>query len=178
MLENQTLSILQYNVNNSRSKVMIPLFESEGITNFDVLVIQEPWRNLYQPTTNNRLNQHFALYYMDCINTRVCFFVNKRVALASYTIIHKTKDLSTLSIRIQEDRLINIHNIYNPCKNSNESNNLQLLRTALTEDVDGEHIVTGDFNLHHPNWGGDEIRADADAYELIVLTEEFKLKLP
>jgi hypothetical protein len=36
--------------------------------------------------------------------------------------------------------------------------------------------VTGDFNLHHPKWGGDEVRADADAYELAVLTEEFKLK--
>jgi hypothetical protein len=174
MLENQTLSILQYNVNNSRSKVMISLFESEGITYFDVLAIQEPWRNLYQPTTNNRLNQHFVLHYMDSMNTRVCFFVDKRIALESIT--HRTRDLITLSFRRQEDRFINIHNIYNPCKSSNESNNLSLLRTALAEDVEGEHIVTGDFNLHHPKWGGDEIRADADAYELFVLIEEFKLR--
>jgi hypothetical protein len=76
MLENHTLSILQYDVNKSRSGVMIPLFESEGITDFDILAIQEPWRNLYQPTTNNRLNQYFELHYMNDKNTRVCFFVN------------------------------------------------------------------------------------------------------
>ena len=42
MIENQTLSILQYNVNNSRAKVMIPLFESENIQQYVVLAIQEP----------------------------------------------------------------------------------------------------------------------------------------
>jgi len=73
MIEKQTLSILQYNVNNSRSKVMIPLFENEGFTDFDILAIQEPWRNLYQPTTNNKLNQHFKLCDVKSKDTRVCF---------------------------------------------------------------------------------------------------------
>ena len=42
MIENQTLVILQYNVNNSRSKVMILMFEIEGILDYDILAIQEP----------------------------------------------------------------------------------------------------------------------------------------
>jgi exonuclease III len=153
MIENRTLSILQYNVNNSRSKVMIPLFESERITNFDILAIQEPWRNLYQPTTNKRLNQHFELHYMNDKNTRVCFFVNKRVALASYTITHRSKDLCSLALKLAEGRTINVHNIYNPCKSSEDKSNLPLLRTALGGKANEEHIVMGDFNLHHPKWG-------------------------
>lgn len=96
----QDLSILQYNVNKSRSRVMIPLFESEGIEKFDTMAIQEPWRNLYQPTTNNRLNQHFNLHYIDREDTRVCFYINKRIDMASYTVTHRTKDLSTLTLRL------------------------------------------------------------------------------
>jgi hypothetical protein len=49
-------------------------------------------------------------------------------------------------------------------------------RATLAEKANDEHIVTGDFNLHHPKWGGDEVRADAEAYELVVLTKEFSLK--
>ena len=28
-------------------------------------------------------------------------------------------------------------------------------RNALNEDHEAEYVVTGDFNLHHPEWGGD-----------------------
>lgn len=168
--------MLQHNVNKSRSRVMIPLFESEGITDFDILAIQEPWRNLHQPTTNNRLNQHFELHYMNDKNIRVCFFVNRRIAFASYTITHRSKDLCSLTLRLVEGRTINVHNIYNSCKDSENGSNLPLLRTTLAEKANEEHIVTGDFNLHHPKWGGDEVRADTDAYELVVMTEEFRRK--
>jgi len=115
------------------------------------------------------LNQHFELHYMNDKNTRVCFFVNKRVALASYTITHRSKDLCSLALKLAEGRTINVHNIYNPCKSSEDKSNLPLLRTALGGKANEEHIVMGDFNLHHPKWGGDEVRADADAYELVVI---------
>ena len=42
MLENQSLSILQYNVNKSRTKVMISLFETDDILDYDVIAVQEP----------------------------------------------------------------------------------------------------------------------------------------
>lgn len=62
MLDKEPLSILQYNVNKSRTRVTIPLFESDGIINYDILVIQEPWKNPFQATTNNRVSQYFDLY--------------------------------------------------------------------------------------------------------------------
>jgi len=41
MLENRTLIILQYNVNKFKSKIIILLFKSKDITNFNILIIQK-----------------------------------------------------------------------------------------------------------------------------------------
>ena len=176
MIENQTLFILQYNVNNFRAKVMISLFESENIQQYDVLIIQESWRNSFQEITNNRLDQCFDLYYETRKNTRVCFYINKRIALAFITITYHSKNLITLSLCLFEDRIIYIHNIYNSCKSSNERSIMSLLRDILSQNRKEKHIVVDDFNLHHLKWEEDSIIVDADAYELIVLIEEFKLK--
>lgn len=176
MIENQSLAILQYNVNNSRSKVMIPMFETDGILNYDILAIQEPWKNPYSNTTNSRLNQYFDTYYMDSPKTRVCFFVNKRIALASYTVTYHSGDINTINLRLPEGRTIDIHNLYNPCKGSGEKSVIPILRNLLEENKDGEHVIVGDFNSHHPKWGGNHVIADADAYELIVMTEKYRLK--
>ena len=75
MLAEPTLSILQYNVNKSRDKVMIPLFEHQNTFLYDILAIQEPWKTPFQNTTNHRLSQHFELAYLSHQNTRVCFFL-------------------------------------------------------------------------------------------------------
>lgn len=42
--------------------------------------------------------------------------------------------------------------------------------------VESKQIVLGDFNLHHPSWGGADLQADQEADELILLTEEFIMK--
>ena len=59
MSEHQSLSILQYNVNKSKDSVMIPLFENLLISTYDILAIQQPWKNLFQYITNHRLAQFF-----------------------------------------------------------------------------------------------------------------------
>ena len=41
MTKNQSLTILQYNVNNFKSKIMISMFEIDDILNYDILIIQE-----------------------------------------------------------------------------------------------------------------------------------------
>lgn len=48
MLVEPTLSILQYNVNKSRDKVMIPLFEQQNTLLYDILAIQEPWKIFFK----------------------------------------------------------------------------------------------------------------------------------
>ena len=41
MLEKEILTILQYNVNKSRTRVIISLFESDDIIDYDILAIQK-----------------------------------------------------------------------------------------------------------------------------------------
>lgn len=50
------------------------------------------------------------------------------------------------------------------------------LTRALNES-EGEVIILGDFDLHHPSWGGPHIRPDHLAEELIQLTTQFDLRL-
>jgi Endonuclease-reverse transcriptase len=60
----------------------------------------------------------------------------------------------------EQHATINIHNIYNPPPPSHneerEKGTLPYLRHALR--MPGEHIVVGDFNLHHPLWCAPEYK--------------------
>lgn len=70
-----TLSILQYNVRKSYGQVMAPLFADNAfISSFDIITIQEPWRNAYQNKTHHPRKDLFELAYLDHPQTRVCFF--------------------------------------------------------------------------------------------------------
>lgn len=102
MLVEPTLSILQYNVNKSRDKVMIPLFEQQNTLLYDILAIQEPWKNSFQNTTNHRLSQYFELAYLPDRNTRL--------ALSAWTVTHHSNDFLTLRLQTVNDRVIYIHN--------------------------------------------------------------------
>jgi hypothetical protein len=45
MLGYQELRILQYNVQKLREVVLTSLFQNPRVLEYDVLAIQEPWRN-------------------------------------------------------------------------------------------------------------------------------------
>jgi len=82
-------------------------------------------------------------------NTKVFFFVNKRVALALYTITHRFKNLCSLALKLAKRKTINVHNIYNSCKSNENKSNLSLLYIALKKKANEKHIITKDFNLYY-----------------------------
>lgn len=137
-----TLSILQYNVRKSFAQVMALIFaDSTLVSLFDIIVIQEPWRNIYQNITHHPQKDFFYLAYPDHPQARVCFFVNKRLKLGSWSIIFYSANLN------------------------------------LAANPDQEHIVVGNFNLHHHRWGGLYARADNESEDLIILSRAFDLNL-
>jgi len=76
-----------------------------------------------------------------------------------------------------------VHNIYNPSPVSYTSTDspstLPVLEEALA--MDGEHVVVGDFNLHHPNWnnpGRYTYHAMADRLLELMGTKEMEIGLP
>lgn len=135
---------------------------------FDLIALQEPWRNTYQNTTFHPRKDVFELAYMDDLLTRVCFYINKKIALASWTVKFHLPDLCTLRIKTTTNRILHIHNIYNPTIASEEPSKIPLLQTILETSPLDEHMVLGDFNLHHPNWGGPNCRS-------VILAEQYYL---
>lgn len=141
------LSILQYNTRKSRA-VMMKLFENRRIYDIDIIAIQEPWRNQTK-TSYHPLKDRFDIVYPYHDNTRVCFYVNKRLPSSSWYPKYHPPDLCTLHIKTENKRLIRIHNVYN--SGSQEENGLSRLHEALNINKDSEQIMLDDFNLHHSN---------------------------
>jgi hypothetical protein len=160
---------------------MAALLRDRKTINYDVLAIQEPWRNPFMNTTHHPIPQHFELAYYDHKETRVCFFINKRIEARRWSVTHHTPDLSTLQLRWgeEENEEIVIHNVYNPVPSLEPANStLPVLRTAMERWRHADQIVVGDFNLHHPYWGGVMAqRADPEAEETLRLIEDYDLGL-
>jgi hypothetical protein len=131
---------------------MTSMFKSLDPERHHVLAVQEPWRNPQMPTTSRPPNYH--LIYPLSKETRVCFYVSKAINQNEWATTEHSPDLVTLTIYLG-GRTLHIHNCYNPPPKLLTSRNLatlQLLPQALAHP--GEHILVGDFNLHHPLWGG------------------------
>ena len=112
---------------------MILLFENLLTPTYDILAIQEPWSNLFQHTTNHRLTQFFELSYHPHKDTQICFFINKRLALSSWSVTTHNTDFSNLEIRAKNNRIIHIHNLYNPCQTSRRDSMLAEIQKVLQE---------------------------------------------
>jgi len=189
MPDNNSLSILQYNVRKSRDQVMASLLANEKALEYDIIALQEPWRNRYQYTTYHPVKDRFDLIYHETASTRVCFYIRCELQ-GSWRYEHHSPDLSTLSIQIQaqEDenrRTIHIHNVYNPTPIQRSTQGTVLLLDQVLQQYEGyeEHIVLGDFNLHHPHWGGisqheiDSEETHREADELLSIMERHHLQL-
>ncbi|KAK4075525.1 hypothetical protein Purlil1_12650 [Purpureocillium lilacinum] len=70
MVGHPGLRILQYNVWKSRDVVLASLFQNQRILEYDILAIQEPWRNPFIATTYHPLKGHFHLTFLDNDATR------------------------------------------------------------------------------------------------------------
>jgi exonuclease III len=181
------LRILQYNVNHGKEATIIPLLRDTRIKEFDILAIQEPWRNPNIATGYNPLRSSFYLAYPPDKLTRVCFYVNKALHPGKWSVTNHHKDMQTLTIDLnrapgQESTPIQIHNVYNPSPasyTSQEMGTLATLRTCLETAGTGiEHVVIGDFNLHHPLWNAtSRFTQHAAADHLIEIAAENLLEL-
>src|SRR5947207_5737535 len=101
MDHNANLKILQYNVMKSKDTVMAPLFRDRRILDYDILAVQEPWRNPFnKSTTHHPLKDHFHLIYPKDDKARVCFFVSKKLNTTTWTTMHMSMDLCSITIKL------------------------------------------------------------------------------
>ncbi len=111
LYQNQ-LSILQYNTRKLRI-VIVELFKNARTYNIDIIAIQELWRSLYI-SLYYRLKDRFDLVYLYYEDTRVCFYINKRIPKAKWYLSYQGPDLCSLNVKIENERILRIYNIYNP----------------------------------------------------------------
>ncbi len=78
-----SVKILQYNVNKSRNKVLVGLLADLRVNNFDIIAIQEPWRNTYDSAAYNTRDSGFYLVDIKDRDSRVSTYINKRIATES-----------------------------------------------------------------------------------------------
>ena len=183
MRDNNSLSILQYNVRNDRVSTMIPLLADEEIKSYDIIAIQEPWRNPHAATSLSSYHSGFHLLFRPGADTRVCFYITDQIDPDSWEIEYPTPDLSTLTVKTlvgSEIQTLRIHNVYNPSPTSYSSRNGPSTLPDLARQLlaSGEHIVLGDFNLHHPYWSGPtRLTQHAAADTLIDVIDSAELSL-
>ncbi|KAJ5927720.1 hypothetical protein N7466_006676 [Penicillium verhagenii] len=195
-----TLKILQANCRKSNDTVAKHLFGEEGVRKCDILAIQEPeifhwmepemgvhsqtlggrFHTLLRPTPTASREEAYKT------QPRVCFFVSKTIDPKTWSVKHHSRDVSTLTLDLGAVGKLHVHNIYLRGKFGNDAalareakQGLATLRTALGACAVGQHVVVGDFNLHHPLWStiAQAQIADDDADDLIRMMGDFGLDL-
>ncbi|KAF5845853.1 hypothetical protein GGP41_009627 [Bipolaris sorokiniana] len=147
--------------------VMASLLRDPGIYDFDIIAIQEPWKNPYATTTHHPAKNKFHLCYPTSHIggiARVCFFINKKIDQLRWRFEERTRDICSIIIdpkddQQQQERLV-IHNVYNPPKTSRTTTyeegrsqstiDLCLVTTGLIDKVIKSEVDRGlDHNSDH-----------------------------
>ena len=151
------IRILQYNVNKSRNKVLAGLMEDPRRKDFDIIAVQEPWRNTYDHAAYNPRASGFHLIDNKRADSRISIYVNKEISIGSWEEVFHSPDVATVTLRLAGGtQVINVHNVYSPppASHNDETGTASIIALTNALTMPGRHIVVGDFNLHHPWWCG------------------------
>jgi len=90
---------------------------------------------------------------------------------------HKVYSPHVIMLEIQAaNGTLGIINVYNPPDNGPRIRMWSQIERALKE-AKGEVILLGDFNAHHPVWGGGHVRREPEAIHLLQETQRRGLHL-
>ena len=174
--DSPALNILQYNTQKSR-EVMADAFNRHELYQYDVLAIQEPYRNPYQNATYHPAKDRFHLLYFDSENTRTCIFVNTRIDAGTWTVRYVNGDICILQLRTPDKGHLCVYNVYNEPGAETRTQTLEILEQELAKEDSQNHLLlVGDFNLHHPRWSGIRTqRPSREASKLLTIPENYRL---
>ena len=134
---------------------MTPLLADPRTSSVDIIAIQkEPWHNSKEKSTHCPSRSPFSLLH-DKTYRRSCFLINKAIDPETWSVSFLSPDICSLSIQTPAG-LVHIHNVYAPPIGSYSATECppQLLLLPDLLRTEGEHLLVGDFNFHHPIWSG------------------------
>ena len=156
---------------------MVPLLL--GSPKVDFICVQEPWINPYTGGTYcPRSSGYYPVIQSTSTRARACLLVNQDIDPTTWDTLILEPDLVSIRLRTTEGPTINITSAYleAPTRSQDPLSLSQQLQDLLGARPLEEHLITGDFNLHHPSWGGPAcLRPDSQAQELLELTGSFNL---
>jgi Reverse transcriptase (RNA-dependent DNA polymerase)/Endonuclease-reverse transcriptase len=146
----QYINILQFNCGNSNNKSARPIFDSVSPARHVLLAIQEPAFSSHTRTTYCP-----GAYTLACENdptTKVCFMVDRNLDLAQWSYKSYSRHVAAITLQLANGP-ITVINVYNPRGSGSQICAWGLIQQAIN-DATGEILLLGDFNAHHPAWGG------------------------
>jgi hypothetical protein len=167
------IRIIQYNCGNANHKAVRPFFDAAAPARHQILAVQEP---AYTP--HNRATYCPKGYYLASTNTpltKVCFMISNTIPTQEWRFQTYSDFVATLALRIG-DAETTIINIYNPRDNRARIRIWPQIQEAIN-NAQGEIILLGDFNMHHPVWGGSHVASEEQAERLLIDTETHGLDL-
>src|SRR5437763_2435120 len=161
---NCQINIIQYNRSNANHRAARPIFDAASPTHQSVLAIQEPYFNKRTGTTYCAMG--FTLAYDPNSATKVCFMISKEVHPGYWSYKAYSPHIASLQLRTMDNHLT-IINVYNPRSNGPRIQTWEKVAEA-TAEVEGEMILLGDFNAHHPVWGGTQAANEPQSGHLLI----------
>jgi Endonuclease-reverse transcriptase len=166
------LAIIQYNCGNANAGACRPFFDSIAQANHQVIALQEPGYNKHTKSTYKP--QGYSLAYEPAPTTKVAFLVSRALQEADWSWKSYGPHVAALSLRA-ECGTVTIINVYNP-RSTTQIPAWQAITQALHE-AEGETILLGDFNIHHPKWGGRQAAREPQGDQLLTATGARGLRL-
>ncbi|KAI3094034.1 hypothetical protein CBS147333_10045 [Penicillium roqueforti] len=164
-------------INDHQSQDLdILLIQEPSITTYHTHVNHSAWR-LYRPTVET-----------DATRFRSLIYVNRRVSTASHRQVPcNHRDVAAVKIWISDSQIL-LFSVYLPSvplysgDNTPSEPALTAIQTTITSTLQDNRrttsiILSGDFNRHHPLWGGNHIstRFIEDASDLIAFFQTNRL---
>ncbi|KAJ1706371.1 putative reverse transcriptase [Aspergillus flavus] len=153
---------------------MAQFLRDPAVLQADIIAVQEPWKNPYSDTTHHpALGSHQLLYPsasdIGDQRARVALYVSRKINPRTWRHTVHSADCQELELHVQ-GRKLQIFNIYNPGPwDTNRTDTVELLDRVVTPK--GDHIVLGDFNLHHPAWSEQDAHADPSQTDQTTTTD-------
>jgi exonuclease III len=154
---------------HKRKDIIALLLYSPHAKDIDVLAIQEPWLNTFSPATYCPSSCPFTPVFSS-ISRRSCLLINKKLDINSWEPKTRNKDLCSITLQTQQG-VIWIHSIYSQPPGSfstaatDYNNPIEALAQLLEDNSSSQHLIVGDFNLHHPAWSGNHLPSAHTASE-------------
>lgn len=172
------LNILQYNVGTRPNRLKC-LLAQESVVRHDIIAIQEPPVSSDTGWPHNPGGNFWVVYREgEAYRPRVAMYVNKRIPISKWTESWFSDDVVRIDLE-KDGKATSVVNAYVPTRQSEVGDNQEGALAKLREACRSEDtVLVGDFNLHHPAWGGSRVRrAEELAEELMGLAETKGMEL-